>query len=508
MKIRQRLSLGFAAILVLIAVMVVIAVSLLGRIGDDASDAFHHGLAKERLINRWQTNIGIAVKRTTVIARAGDPALAAAFADDARAITESTAEVMRQIEALIADADEREAFAKVGEQRKRYLAARDAVMASVGTGKVDDARRGFERDYLPVSRAYLDAVETFAQRQRGLIDARATSIDDARASAVNMLLGSGFVAIALGLAVSWWLARSIVMPLQRAEAEADAIAGGDLTHSIDGAGGDEAAALLRSLARMQAQLRTLVTDVRDGAHEMTSASQEIVQGGADLSTRTEEQALNLQMTASAMEQFAQMVDQNAESARHASGLVTSATDDARRGGEVVGDMIRTMNDISSSSSRIGDIIGVIDGIAFQTNILALNAAVEAARAGEQGRGFAVVASEVRALAQRSAGAAREIKDLIEASGGRVGQGVDLAARVGKTMEEVVTSVTTATDLMMHIANAMIEQASGLREVKGAILDIDSTTQRNAALAEESAAAAGGLTDQAHKLNAAIGAFRL
>jgi len=303
-------------------------------------------------------------------------------------------------------------------------------------------------------------------------------------------------------------AGSIVEPIRAAKRAAQIIAEGDLSQTIDAQGHDEAAELLRALAQMQDSLRSLVSQVRSTSDSIGTASAEIATGNQDLSSRTEQTASNLQQTASSMEQLTGTVKQSADSARQANQLASSAAEVAARGGVVVSQVVATMEDINASSKKIADIIGVIDGIAFQTNILALNAAVEAARAGEQGRGFAVVASEVRSLAQRSAEAAKEIKGLIGASVEKVEGGSRLVADAGQTMKEIVESVGRVTKIIAEISAAAAQQRDGIGEVGGAVTQLDQMTQQNAALVEESAAAAESLKDQANKLASAVGGFKL
>ena len=301
---------------------------------------------------------------------------------------------------------------------------------------------------------------------------------------------------------------SILRPIRRANSLAHAIAGGDLGTRIDDSGSDECADLMRGLNKMQTQLRTLVGQVRSATDNISVVSAEIATGNQDLSVRTEQTASNLQQTASSMTQLTGTVKQSADSAHQANQLAASAAEVAARGGSVVSQVVSTMDEINASSKKIADIIGVIDGIAFQTNILALNAAVEAARAGEQGRGFAVVASEVRSLAGRSAEAAKEIKGLIGASVDRVEVGSRLVADAGATMNEIVGSVQRVTDIISEISAAASEQSDGIGQVNTAVAHLDSMTQQNAALVEQSAAAAESLKQQAGSLTQVIGTFRL
>jgi aerotaxis receptor len=302
--------------------------------------------------------------------------------------------------------------------------------------------------------------------------------------------------------------RSVVIPLQRAKREIDRMSAGDLTGRVEAKGILELAQLMESLHTLQINTQEIVAQIREASDRVNTGAREIASGNADLSGRTESQASSLEETASSMEELTSTVKQNAENARQANQLVVSASDVAVKGGKVVGQVVHTMSSIKDSSRKIADIISVIDGIAFQTNILALNAAVEAARAGEQGRGFAVVAAEVRNLAQRSAGAAKEIKSLIEDSVDKVDVGGKLVDEAGKTMEEIVNSVKRVTDIMSEIAAASQEQSSGIEQVNQAVGQMDEATQQNAALVEEAAAAAESLQDQAAKLAQAVSVFKL
>jgi methyl-accepting chemotaxis protein len=315
-------------------------------------------------------------------------------------------------------------------------------------------------------------------------------------------------ALVLAAALAWLISQAIALPLQHAVAVARAVAGGDLTREVHANGTDELAQLQRSLGDMVAQLRTLVAQVHAGVESVGTASGQIASGNLDLSQRTEEQAANLQQTAASMEELTATVQQNAANARTASQLALQATQLAGRGGQVVSEVVSSMADIAASSTRIGNILGVIDGIAFQTNILALNAAVEAARAGEQGRGFAVVAAEVRALAQRSAQAAKEIKTLIEASVARVNAGSELVSKAGETMSEIVAQVTKVNDLVGEITAASDEQSRGIAQIGQAVSQLDQVTQQNAALVEESAAAADSMRAQAQRLSQTVAVFNV
>ena len=336
-------------------------------------------------------------------------------------------------------------------------------------------------------------------------------VQAARSQASTMTfvyLGLAALILAVSLGAFLFMNRVILRPLRAVSESFDKIAGGDLTVRVEATSSNEIGHLMAAVKRMQESLTRTVSAVRRGVDEINVGSREISAGNTDLSSRTEQQAASLQETAASMEQLASTVKQNADNARQANQLAASASDVAERGGSAVSEVVNTMHDISASSRKISEIVSVIDGIAFQTNILALNAAVEAARAGEQGKGFAVVAGEVRSLAQRSAQAAKEIKGLIEDSVHKVGAGSQQVERAGATMQEIVASVKRVTDIMGEISAASEEQSSGIDQVNRAVSQMDEVTQQNAALVEEAAAAAGSLQDQAHRLAEAVAVFKI
>ena len=363
-------------------------------------------------------------------------------------------------------------------------------------------------DYFGTLTRQIDA--QFALITAGFDQLSATLRERERSASTGLTVMAGGLAalMALGAAFMWAIARSTTAAIAQAVQVAQTVAAGDLTSRIEVRGRDETAELLQALKTMNDGLAQVVSEVRQGSDHIATGSSQIATGNADLSQRTEEQASNLQQTAASMEQLTSTVQQNAETARQASAIVRGATDAAREGGQTVGQVVTTMEAISQSSRRIHDIIGVIDGIAFQTNILALNAAVEAARAGEQGRGFAVVAAEVRNLAQRSAEAAKQIKQLIGESVDRVEAGTALVADAGASVGRIVDQVARANQLIEAIASASAEQASGIAQVGNAVAQLDHVTQQNAALVEESAAAADSLQTQAQRLATLVGRFRL
>jgi methyl-accepting chemotaxis protein len=363
----------------------------------------------------------------------------------------------------------------------------------------------------PSREAYAHADEVLQQwwsHNSKLADDQEVKAEASEHQARWMLLGFGALALLLGGASALLITRSITQPMAGAVQTAEAVAEGDLTSRVDSSGHDEAARLLQALGRMNQRLSDLVRQVRSGSDSIATGSQQIAAGSTDLSQRTEKQAASLQETAASMEQLNATVKHNADTAQQASQMATAASDVARKGGQAVDEVVSTMQEISASSRKIEDIIGVIDGIAFQTNILALNAAVEAARAGEQGRGFAVVAGEVRTLAQRSAEAAKEIKTLIADSVGKVETGSRLVGDAGTTMQDLVRQVQRVSDLLGEISSASVEQTRGIAQVSQAMSELDEVTQQNAALVEESTAAADSLSTQAQRLVELVRTFKL
>lgn len=371
--------------------------------------------------------------------------------------------------------------------------------------KVDALVKGMDR---PPTQKIDEIVAYVLDQSNQMMAASAKAAQDSYRSACLLLLIAVLLAAGLGSAVTLWLVRSITHPLSRALTIAQTVAAGDLTSSVMGGGRDETGQLLTALHDMNDSLAKIVGDVRYGTHEINSAASDIANSNMDLSSRTENQASSLEQTAAAMEQLTSTVKQNAENAREANVLAATASNVARKGGAVVTQVVETMGSINDSSRKIVDIISVIDGIAFQTNILALNAAVEAARAGEQGRGFAVVAAEVRNLAQRSAAAAKEIKTLIGDSVEKVDAGTKLVDEAGETMNEIVASVKRVTDIISEISTASAEQTTGLEQINIAIAQMDEVTQRNAALVEESAAAAESLKNLGAALEREVSVFMI
>ncbi len=507
-KISTQLRIGFGALGLMVVLMAGMALAKI----DTVDKAFDVALQKEYPVVVALYEIKDHVNE---IAQATRNMLLVASPSDVKKEAEHVAELRKEIVAQFdkvqqqVPSDKGKAqLAKLNETRTVYVKQADKLLELTGAGKADDAKALLMRELRAAQSAYMDELNrTIAFQNERLKEAQAQANAAVVASKTTSWTGGG-IAIVMAFLLATWVIRSVTGPLRRAVAVSTAVAAGDLSMQFDAEGKNETAVLLQALKNMQASLAKVVSNVRQGSDSVATASAQIAQGNQDLSSRTEEQASALEQTAASMEQLGSTVRQNADNARQANQLALSASTVAVEGGQVVGQVVETMKGINDSSRRIADIISVIDGIAFQTNILALNAAVEAARAGEQGRGFAVVASEVRSLAQRSAEAAKEIKGLINASVERVEQGTVLVDKAGSTMTEVVNSIKRVTDIMGEISAASSEQSSGVAQVGEAVSQMDKATQQNAALVEESAAAAESLRDQAQQLVQVVAVFKL
>jgi methyl-accepting chemotaxis protein len=422
--------------------------------------------------------------------------------------TKRTNDNFERLKQTIISDEGKAALEKLTQARADYRKPREKVVDLLKAGRSEEAKNAVLLDLRPKQIAYMERLEDLIKLQDRLMRESGTAA--AKAVADTKLAFATLLAISFAAAflLAWWIIRSTTRPIDEAVAIMHAVSAGDLSRQIKADGHSETGLLLAGLQAMQVRLAAVVGQVRGGAEGVATASAQIAQGNNDLSSRTEQQASALEQTAASMEQLNATVKQNADNARQANQLALNASSVAVQGGDVVGQVVDTMKDINASSKRIVDIIGVIDGIAFQTNILALNAAVEAARAGEQGRGFAVVAAEVRSLAHRSADAAKEIKGLISASVERVEQGTALVDKAGATMQDVVASIRRVTDIVGEISAASSEQSTGVAQVGEAITQMDEATQRNSALVEESAAAAESLKVQAHQLVDAVAFFTL
>ena len=508
LNIGTRLAVGFGLVLALMTLMTAFGIYHMQSVATATRDMMHEPLAKERMVSDWYRLIHTSVRRTSAIAKSSDTTLGGFFSEELAKSTKEINAFQKNVEALIASPEERQAFDQIGVVRKNYIKSRDTITALKKEGRLDEAQEVLMKTFQPDARAYQDALNALLDLQRAAIDRKAAHIDAQFQGSRSFMIACGVAVLAFGAFCSWWLTRGIVVPLNRAVEIACSVANNDLRSDIEATTQDETGRLLRALKTMNDGLAGIVSQVRSGTEHISSASGEIADGNMDLSARTEQQASALEETASSMEELTSTVKQNADNARQANQLAVTASEVAVRGGAVVGQVVDTMDSINESSRKIVDIISVIDGIAFQTNILALNAAVEAARAGEQGRGFAVVAGEVRTLAQRSAAAAREIKQLIDNSVSQVAAGSRLVEQAGATMDEVVGSVQRVTAIMADIRTASEEQSAGIEQVNTAITQMDHVTQQNAALVEEAAAAAAAMQDEAASLAQVVRQFRL
>ena len=508
LKISTRLYGAFALLVMLLIGLAGAAALQLSTLNAATVEIASNWLPSVRAVNEMDSQI-LKVRVTLMRHVLNTDASAMAGIDKLVTAERDELSAMRaNYEKLISSDRERKIYEQFSEERKGVLEVDNRVLELSRKNENEKAfalLEGESKKRFEASTVELDQLVQL--NTAGADEARATS-EKTYSTAQATLLVVALLAIALAVSASIWLVRSITGPLAQAVQFAEHVATGDLSTEIQVTTTDETGQLLSALQRMQKSLVTTVSMVRQNSESVSTASSEIAQGNNDLSARTEQQASALEETAASMEELNSTVRQNADNARQANQLALSASTVAIQGGEVVGQVVQTMKGINESSTRIADIISVIDGIAFQTNILALNAAVEAARAGEQGRGFAVVATEVRSLAQRSAEAAKEIKTLIDDSVSRVSQGTVLVDKAGTTMTEVVSSIKRVTDLMGEISAASEEQSQGVAQVGEAVTQMDQVTQQNAALVEEMAAAASSLNNQAAELVSAVAFFKV
>ena len=509
LKISTRLACSFGLIIALLAMVAFVSVTRIRNINASTEKILNDRYVKVMLSNTIQSEVNIQARLLSIaIIGANDADEVSSSVAKIQASIKKNAELLARLKTLINTPKGQELFQAVMTSRESYARTRDANIKLLQEGKSETAGIFLLTQLRYPQEKFLTALTAMASFQESLMAAEGKqALADGR-MAIILTLSLSVAATLIAIVLAIRISRSISRPIAEAVTVAQRVAAGDLSVSIDARGNDETGLLLRALKDMNDNLQGIVARVRHGTDAIAHGSREIASGNMDLSSRTEQQASSLEETASSMEELTSTVKQNGENARQANQMAQSASSVASKGGQVVAEVITTMDSINASSKKIVDIISVIDGIAFQTNILALNAAVEAARAGEQGRGFAVVATEVRNLAHRSAAAAKEIKILIDDSVHQVGLGSTLVNQAGSTMEEIVSSVRRVTDIMAEITSASSEQVAGIEQINQAITEMDAVTQQNAALVEEAAAASEALQDQASSLAEAVSVFKL
>ncbi len=509
MKMASKLALGFGLTGLILVLISTLSIVRFKSLGETVNLVIHDRYAKVEmvfLIHEHQ-NLQARYLRNAILS-AKNPEQMESWLTKVEQEAAGNAELIEKLTPLILSPKGLELFGQLKSFREPYALSRAELVKILRSGKVDEATDYLLNQFQKPQLDYFHAAEALIKYQEDLMRTDSAQMEADISNAVALTAGLTLVALGIALLISVFITRSITAPVSQAVEIATSVSQGNLSTSIEVHGTDETGQLLTALKNMQTELVRLVRHVRQSSNTVANASAEIAQGNQDLSARTSSQASTLEETAATMEELSSQVKNNADNARQANQMAASASSVAARGGEVVGRVVDTMKEINESSRKIADIIGVIDSIAFQTNILALNAAVEAARAGEQGRGFAVVASEVRSLAGRSAAAAKEIKTLINTSVERVEHGAALVDDAGTTMTEVVSSIRRLSDLVGEISSASDEQAAGAAQIGEAVTEMDQVTQQNAALVEEMAAAASSLKGQAHDLVEVVSVFEL
>ena len=507
LKIGTRLGLGFGLVIILMLFMSVLGGWQMLATQEDNADIKRRQLVS-LLTRQWEGAARVNTTQTLALASLNDPGIQAQFKNALAQTDQQALELRARIEPELVNQHAKDLFQQALQIRDTFYQGRDQAFKDQAAGDFEKARIFFHQDMPRLTQSYLEQVDALADFQQQYVSDTIDASDRDNNRSITILAAVSAFALLFAPLFAWRVTRSITHPLRTAVRLAVAVAKRDLTHDILPQGKDEVSELEQSLHEMVGGLQETVSQVRTGADAIAMAAAQISAGNLDLSARTEQQSSSLAETAASMEEITSTVRQNADNAQQANALAVAAARSASDGGGTVTSLVDTMGDINVKSQQIADIVGVIDSIAFQTNILALNAAVEAARAGEQGRGFAVVASEVRALAQRSATSAKEIKSLIDAAVGVISKGNDQANQAGTSMQELVHDINRVTDIMGEISAASGEQTSGIEQINIAVTQMDDVTRQNASLVEESAAAASSLEDQAATLARLVATFRL
>ncbi|MFT0531945.1 methyl-accepting chemotaxis protein [Castellaniella hirudinis] len=507
LKITARLGLGFGLIIVLL--LSIAGIGLSSLIATDKANGIL--IKRQETLTaalHWAAEVQTNANQALATATTTDPAILRIFQTRMNESFERTEHYRSAAEHLLFSPEAKALFTQAIEAQNRYLHPREQAFQQLQKEATAETRAFFTQDMPKLATQYLQAISHLTSFLTQAVAGQVQQNQSQGRMLVILIAAMTLAAVLASLVFAWLITRSITRPLTHAVALAEAVADHNLSQTIQATGKDEFTKLESALGQMVQGLHATVSEVRNGADTIATAAKQISMGNLDLSARTEQQSSSLAQTAATMEEITSTVRQNADNAQQANTLASTAAKTASEGGALVADLVQTMGEINSKSQQVADIIGVIDSIAFQTNILALNTAVEAARAGEQGRGFAVVAAEVRALAQRSTGAAKEIKDLIDASVDATAKGNDQAAHAGDTMRDIVTSINRVTDIMGEISAASREQTTGIEEINIAVTQMDDVTRQNASLVDESAAAASSLEDQATTLADLVATFNL
>jgi methyl-accepting chemotaxis protein len=508
LRIGQRLTTGFAVVIACLVGMAALGYFGIRTLNAEVGQLVSSDYKAVALANKAKGELGDASRSLmTTLIMSGEEQIKKEL-DNVASLLAANEKTLAELEPLLTDEAGREQMKAVKEARAKFMPAQEAFVKMVVAGDTEGAPLKYQFSVRAAQVKYMVSLNKLVDDRNAAMEEAGRKSDEVARKTALLLGALAAAAIAASVLTGMLITRGIVVPLRGAVALARKVASGNLTSQIEVRSRDETGELLEALSEMNESLKGIVGRVREGTESIASASSEIASGNLDLSVRTESQAASLEQTLSAMKALTDAVQQNAQNAQQANQLAQAASQVAAEGGAVVSRVVTTMGSIDASSKKIVDIISVIDGIAFQTNILALNAAVEAARAGEQGRGFAVVAGEVRSLAQRSADAAKEIKRLISDSVEKVAQGSQLVDQAGNTMQGVVASVQRMTDIMGEITHASAEQSAGIERVTHTIHDMDKNTQQNAALVEQAAAAADSLRTQAQGLEEVVSLFKL